>query len=131
MDHVIDRDQAAAQITARLPAWTASGLNPDRSPGGTRPHPGLSRWWLASGNESHISVSLRASSIGGESVSMGPEAMLAGTAYYGRPPNCQLCTSMSAYRSGVRMARAVSGSGARISAAVPSQVVSSSDSRGP
>ena len=29
MDHVIDLDQAAAQITARtLPAWTASGLNP-------------------------------------------------------------------------------------------------------
>ena len=28
MDHVIGLDQAAAQITARLPAWTASGLNP-------------------------------------------------------------------------------------------------------
>ncbi|MGW7440372.1 hypothetical protein [Streptomyces sp. NPDC054849] len=28
MDHVIDLDQAAAVITARLPAWTASGLSP-------------------------------------------------------------------------------------------------------
>jgi hypothetical protein len=49
----------------------------------------------------------------------------------GRPPNCQVCTSMSAYRSGVRMARAVSGSGARTNAAVPSQVVPLSDSSGP
>ena len=48
-----------------------------------------------------------------------------------RPPNCQLCTSMSAYRSGVRTARAASGSGARSSAAVPSQVAPSSDSSGP
>ena len=28
MDHVIDLDQAAAEITTRFPAWTASGLNP-------------------------------------------------------------------------------------------------------
>ncbi|MEU9305453.1 hypothetical protein [Streptomyces sp. NPDC048269] len=28
MDHVIDLDQAAAEITARLPAWTASELSP-------------------------------------------------------------------------------------------------------
>ncbi|MFG2985950.1 hypothetical protein ACGFYQ_32680 [Streptomyces sp. NPDC048258] len=28
MDHVIDLDQAAAEIAARLPAWTASGLSP-------------------------------------------------------------------------------------------------------
>ncbi|MFE9699772.1 hypothetical protein [Streptomyces sp. NPDC006270] len=28
MDHAIDLDQAAAEITARLPAWTASGLSP-------------------------------------------------------------------------------------------------------
>ncbi|MFJ3883200.1 hypothetical protein ACIPW5_37865 [Streptomyces sp. NPDC090077] len=28
MDHVIDLDQAAAMITARIPAWTASGLIP-------------------------------------------------------------------------------------------------------
>ncbi|MFD9304096.1 hypothetical protein ACFWCB_15835 [Streptomyces sp. NPDC060048] len=28
MDHVVDLDQAAAEITARLPAWTASGLDP-------------------------------------------------------------------------------------------------------
>jgi pimeloyl-ACP methyl ester carboxylesterase len=54
-----------------------------------------------------------------------------GTVPYCRPPNCQLCTSTSAYRRGVRMARAVSGSGARISAAVPSQAVPSSDSSGP
>ncbi|MET9031054.1 hypothetical protein ABZW96_36460 [Nocardia sp. NPDC004168] len=28
MDHVVDLDQAAAEITSRLPAWTASGLLP-------------------------------------------------------------------------------------------------------
>ncbi|MBT2468126.1 hypothetical protein J7E97_09590 [Streptomyces sp. ISL-66] len=28
MDHVIDLDQAVAEITARLPAWTESGLEP-------------------------------------------------------------------------------------------------------
>ncbi|MFF4415491.1 hypothetical protein ACFYY8_23410 [Streptosporangium sp. NPDC001559] len=28
MDHVIDLDQAAAEITARLLAWTARGLSP-------------------------------------------------------------------------------------------------------
>ncbi|MFE2038485.1 hypothetical protein ACFXBB_35750 [Streptomyces scopuliridis] len=28
MDRIIDLDQAAAEITARLPAWTASGLGP-------------------------------------------------------------------------------------------------------
>lgn len=49
----------------------------------------------------------------------------------GRPPNCQSCTSISAYRSWVRMARAVAGSGARTNAAVPSQMVPSSDSSGP
>ncbi len=51
--------------------------------------------------------------------------------YEGRPPNCQLCTSMSAYRSVVSMVRAVSGSGARTSAAVPSQVAPLSDNSGP
>src|SRR5215472_10682808 len=49
----------------------------------------------------------------------------------GRPPNCQPCTSMPAYRSGVRMVRAVSASRARTSTAVPSQVAPSSDSSGP
>ena len=38
---------------------------------------------------------------------------------------------MPAYRSGVRTARAASGSGARTSTAVPSQVAPSSDSSGP
>jgi hypothetical protein len=28
MDHAIDLDQAAAEITARLPTWIASGLSP-------------------------------------------------------------------------------------------------------
>jgi hypothetical protein len=28
MDPVIDLEQATAEITARIPAWTASGLNP-------------------------------------------------------------------------------------------------------
>lgn len=28
MDRVVDLDQAAAEITARLPAWTTSGLLP-------------------------------------------------------------------------------------------------------
>ncbi|WP_327412043.1 hypothetical protein [Streptomyces sp. NBC_01233] len=28
MDHVIDLDQAAAEITARLPTWTTSGHSP-------------------------------------------------------------------------------------------------------
>lgn len=51
--------------------------------------------------------------------------------HHDRPPNCQLCTSMSAYRSGVKMARAVSGSGARSNAAVPSHVAPLSDSSGP
>ena len=49
----------------------------------------------------------------------------------GRPPNCQLCTSMSAYRLDVRTARAVAGSAALSSTAVPSQVAPSSDSNGP
>ena len=49
----------------------------------------------------------------------------------GLPPNCQSCTSMAAYLAGVRMARAASGSGARTSAAVPSQLVPSSDNSGP
>jgi uncharacterized NAD-dependent epimerase/dehydratase family protein len=48
-----------------------------------------------------------------------------------RPPNRQSCTSMSAYRSGVKMPRAVCGSGARTNTAVPSQVAPSSDSSGP
>jgi hypothetical protein len=38
---------------------------------------------------------------------------------YGRPPNSQWCTSMSSYRSSVRMASAASGPGARTGAAVP------------
>ncbi|MGW7328509.1 hypothetical protein ACWGIU_07850 [Streptomyces sp. NPDC054840] len=28
MDYVIDLDQAAAEIAARLPAWTSAGLSP-------------------------------------------------------------------------------------------------------
>jgi hypothetical protein len=51
--------------------------------------------------------------------------------YVGRPPGCQLWTSMSAYRPGVSNPRAWSGSGAWTSAPVPSQAVSSSDSSGP
>jgi hypothetical protein len=54
-----------------------------------------------------------------------------GMAHDGRPPNCQLCTSMSAYLSGAKMERASSGSGARISSAVPTQVTPLSDSSGP
>lgn len=58
-------------------------------------------------------------------------AVAATTDHDGRPPNCQLCTSISAYRFVVKMARAVSGRGARASTAVPSQVAPSSDSSGP
>jgi hypothetical protein len=48
----------------------------------------------------------------------------------GRPPNCQLCTSMPACRSGVRMAHAAAGSRAQSTTAVPSQAAPS-DSSGP
>src|SRR5690606_27786638 len=48
-----------------------------------------------------------------------------------RPPNRRLCTSMAAWRSGVRMARAVALSGAPTSAAVPGQVAPSAQSSGP
>ena len=46
-------------------------------------------------------------------------------------PNCQLWTSMLTYRSCVRRARALRGSGERTSAAVPSQVSPASESNGP
>jgi len=51
--------------------------------------------------------------------------------YEGRPPKVQWCTSIAAYSSAVRKARAVPGFGARTSAAVPSQAVPLSDSNGP